>query len=86
MIDEGPGVLDSFTQVKTKVMVNASAYFLPGMKVSVYRPKDWVKLAELTISEIPVDARRRPTNELIFTEPLPTNIRPGDCLVYEPTK
>jgi len=88
MIDLGAGVLDSFTRTKKRAKVNVSKSFLVGMRVTVYRPtpKNWEKLAVLTIAEIPVDWRGWPTNELIFTEPLPKSIRAGDCLIYEAQK
>jgi hypothetical protein len=87
MKNHGAGILDSFTRTKKRAMVNVSKAFLPGMKVTAYRihpkPRGWEKLAELTIAEIPEDRRGFTTNELIFTEPLPKNIRTGDVLMYE---
>jgi len=43
----------------------------------------WQPLTALTIKKIPTDRRGRPTNELIFDEPLPANVEPGDLVFYE---
>jgi hypothetical protein len=85
---QGAGVLDSFTRAGKRPKVNVSSSFLVGMKVTVWRPipGNWKRLAELTIAEVPVDAKRCPTNELIFTEPLPEGIRAGDVLTYKMPK
>jgi hypothetical protein len=88
MIDLGAGVLDSITHVGKRPKVNMSACFLPGMKVSIQRPHSkrpefWMVIAEMTVKSVPVDGRGWPTNELIFTEPLPPEVKPGDLVVFE---
>lgn len=83
----GAGVLDEFVGLGGRPKVHVSSSFLPGMRVSVYRPNPmplgWKKLATLTISEIPVDFRGWTTNEILFTEPMPEYIKQGDVLIYE---
>ena len=71
---------------------NAST-FQVGMRVRVCRVlrnqgqhgnvTAWQPLTALTIKKIPTDRRGRPTNELIFDEPLPANVEPGDLVFYE---
>ena len=84
----GSGTLDSLTKVGKKPMVNVSSGFRPGMKVSIQRPhaKDrnlWMIVAEMTVKSVPVDSRGWTTNELIFTKPLPPEVKRGDLVVFE---
>lgn len=83
----GAGILDSLTKVGKRPKVNVSASFLPGMKVSIWRPKHrpepWIHLCDRIIKEIPKDARGWPTNEIIFVESLPPEVKTNDLLIYE---
>ncbi|HTY25581.1 MAG TPA: hypothetical protein VMC85_20800 [Desulfomonilaceae bacterium] len=88
MIDPGAGILDSFTKIGKRPKVNVSAFFLPETKIVVKRPcgtggKDWKILAHLEVKEVCLDEHGDFTNELIFTEPLPKEVRRGDLIALE---
>lgn len=77
--------LDSLIKVGRRPKVNVSHLFAVGQTVKIFRahprPKGWEMICEAVISEIPKDARGYETNEILFADPLPKEVKRGDLVI-----